>query len=70
MNILLNQIIDTLDDELSHPEIREKINNKIIKPLLFNVFTTTQKYFTTIISLYGIVLVLQILILILIYTKK
>jgi hypothetical protein len=70
MNILLNQIIDSIDDELNHPEVRDKINNKIIKPLVFNIVANTQHYFTTIISLYGVVLFLQILILILIYTKK
>ncbi len=70
MDLLTNQLIETLENEINKPDVKHKLNCKIFDPLMAKIFNKTQGYFTTIISLYGIVILLQILILIFLLSKK
>ncbi len=70
MDSLTNQLIDTIEFEINKPDIKNKLHCKVIEPLMNKIFNKTQGYFTTIISLYGVVILLQFLILIFLLSKK
>ena len=70
MDSLTNQIIETIEFEINKPDVKNKLHHKVLDPLLAKIFNKTQGYFTTIISLYGVVILLQILILIFLLSKK
>ena len=66
---MIDQIIDIIDTELNEPDIKNKINNKLIKPLMINILANTQQYFITLLSLYGIIIFIQLLILFILFNK-
>ena len=66
INTITNSLIDKIILELNNHETKKKISDKCIKPFLDDLNEMTQKYFITIIILYGIVVLLLLLIIFLI----
>jgi hypothetical protein len=70
MDKIYNQIIDKAVTELTKPELKKKLNQHIIDPLIQDIYQKTHNYFITIITLYGITILLLLIILSLLITKK
>jgi hypothetical protein len=70
INTITNSLIDKIILELNNHETKKKISDKCIKPFLDDLNEVTQKYFITIIILYGIVVLLLLLILFFILFRK
>jgi hypothetical protein len=70
LNKITNDLLDKITDELNRPEIKKKITDKCIKPFLEDLNIVTQKYFITIILLYGVVILLLLLIIYIIICKN
>ena len=70
INTITNSLIDKIILELKNHETKKKISDKCIKPFLDDLNELTQKYFITIIILYGIVVLLLLLILFFILFRK
>lgn len=70
MNNFYDEIIDNLIIYINNPNIKEKIHHNIIDPLISNIQQKTYNYFVTIISLYTIIILLQLIILSILLSKK
>jgi hypothetical protein len=70
LNKITNELLDRLTEELNKPETKKKISDKFIKPFLEDLNIVTQKYFITIILLYGVVILLLLFIIYIITCKN
>lgn len=70
LNKITNELLDKLTEELNKPDIKNKISDKCIKPFLEDLNVVTQKYFITIILLYGVVILLLFFIIYIITCKN
>jgi hypothetical protein len=70
MEKLYDQIFEKFIVGIRKPEFKKKLNQHLIDPLLQDVYQKTHNYFITIISLYGITILLLLVILSILITKK
>ena len=70
MDKIYNQIIDRAITEINKPELKKKLNQHIIDPFVQDIYQKTHNYFVTIITLYGITILLLLIIISLLITKK
>lgn len=70
MDKIYNQILDKFVDGVNKPDFKKKLNQHIIDPLIQDIYQKTHNYFITIISLYGITILLLLIILSILITKK
>ena len=59
----MNRVLDRINNS-------EFLKQKIIEPLIEDIYQKTHNYFITIISLYGITILLLIIILLILLSKK
>jgi hypothetical protein len=69
MDKIYEQILNKIVLEINKPEFKKKLNQHLIDPLIQDIYKKTHNYFITIISLYGITILL-LLIIIWILIKK
>ena len=70
MEKIYDQILDKLVISLNKPDFKKKLNQHIIDPFIQDVYQKTHNYFITIISLYGITILLLLIIMSILITKK
>ena len=70
MDKLYDQLFEKFIVGIKKPEFKKKLNQHLIDPLLQDVYQKTHNYFITIISLYGITILLLLVILSILITKK
>ena len=70
MDKIYNQLLDKIVDGVNKPAFKKKLNQHIIDPLIQDIYQKTHNYFITIISLYGITILLLLIILSILITKK
>ncbi len=70
MDKIYNQLLDKFVDGFNKPDFKKKLNQHIIDPLIQDMYQKTYNYFITIISLYGITILLLLIILSILITKK
>jgi hypothetical protein len=70
MEKVYDQILDKLVLSINKPEFKKKLNQHIIDPLIQDIYLKTHNYFITIISLYGITILLLIIIMSILISKK
>ena len=70
MDKLYDQLFDKFIEGVKKPGFKKKLNQHLIDPLLQDVYQKTHNYFITIISLYGITILLLLVILSILITKK
>ena len=70
MEKFYDQALDKLIISLNKPELKKKLNQHIIDPFIQDIYQKTHNYFITIISLYGITILLLLIIMSIIVTKK
>jgi hypothetical protein len=70
MDTICNQIFDKIIISINDPKFRKKLNQHIINPLTRGIYQKTHNYFITIISLYGITILLLLIIISIILTKR
>jgi len=69
MDKIYNQMLDKLVDGINKPDFKKKLNQHIIDPLIQDIYQKTHNYFITIISLYGITILLLLIILSILITR-
>lgn len=67
---MCDQILDKIICGVKNPNLKKKLNRYIIDPLIQDIYQRTHNYFLTIISLYGITILLLLIILSILITKK
>jgi len=70
MEKIYDQIFNKIITSINTPNFKQKINQHIIDPLIQDIYQKTHNYFITIISLYGITILLLLLILSILIAKK
>ena len=70
MNKICDQILDKVILNVNKPKFKQKLNQYILDPLIKDIYQKTHNYFITIITLYGITILLILLILSILITKK
>jgi hypothetical protein len=70
MEKFYDQALDKLVISINKPEFKKKLNQHVIDPFIQDVYQKTQNYFITIISLYGITILLLLIIMSILITKK
>jgi hypothetical protein len=70
MEKFYDQALDKLVISLNKPEFKKKLNQHIIDPFIQDVYQKTHNYFITIISLYAITILLLLVIMSILITKK
>ncbi len=64
MENIYNQILEKIIVNIDKPEFKKKFNQCIVDPLIHDIYLKTHNYFITIISLYGITIILLLIIII------
>ena len=70
MEKFYDQAFDKFIVSLNKPELKKKLNQHIIDPFVQDIYQKTQNYFITIISLYGITILLLLIVISILITKK
>lgn len=70
MEKIYDQVFDNLLTIVNKPELKNKINNYLLDPIKQDFYKKTQNYFITIISLYGLTILLLLIIISILITKK
>lgn len=70
MDKIYNQIIDKIIISINKPELKKKLNQHIIDPLMQDIYQKTHNYFITIITLYGITILLLLIIISILIVKR
>lgn len=70
MEKIYNQVLNKIISEISKPELKKKINQHVVDPILQDVYQKTHNYFITIISLYSITILLLLIILSILISRK
>ena len=70
MEKFYDQAFDKFIVSLNKPELKKKLNQHIIDPFVQDIYQKTQNYFITIISLYGITILLLLVVISILITKK
>jgi hypothetical protein len=70
MEKIYDQVFDNLLKLINKPELINKINQQLLDPLKEKFYKKTQYYFITIISLYGLTIILLLIIISILITKK
>jgi hypothetical protein len=70
MNKICDQILDKVILNVNKPKFKQKLNQYILDPLIKDIDQKTHNYFITIITLHGITILLILLILSILITKK
>lgn len=70
MDKIYNQILEKFVDEINKPGFKKKLNQHIVDPLIQDIYQKTHNYFITIISLYGVTILLLLIILSILITKN
>ena len=70
MEKFYDQALDKLVVSINKPEFKKKLIQNVIDPFIQDVYQKTQNYFITIISLYGITILLLLIIMSILVTKK
>lgn len=70
MDKICDQILDKVICTFNRPNLKKKINQEIIDPIIKDICLRTHNYFIIIISLYGITILLLLIILFIIIYKK
>lgn len=70
MEKIYDQVFDNLLTVINKPELKTKINNHLLDPIKQDFYKKTQNYFITIISLYGLTILLLLIIISILITKK
>lgn len=70
MERFYDQALNKFIISLNKPEFKKKLNQHIIDPFVQDIYQKTQNYFITIISLYGITILLLLIIMSILITKK
>jgi hypothetical protein len=70
MDKIYTQILDKIENGIKKPEFKQVMIQHIINPMIQDIYSKTHNYFITIISLYSITILLLLLILSIIISKK
>jgi hypothetical protein len=70
MDNIYDQILDKVICTINRPNLKKKINREIIDPIIKNIYQRTHNYLMIIVSLYGITILLLLIILSIIISKK
>jgi hypothetical protein len=70
MDKMYNQILDKIVDGVNKPDFKKKLNQHVIDPLIQDIYQKIYNYFITIISLYGITILLLLIILSILITRS
>lgn len=70
MDKLYNQVLNKIILGISKPDFKKKINQHIVDPILQDVYQKSHNYFITIISLYSITILLLLLILSILISRR
>jgi hypothetical protein len=70
MDKICDQILDKLICTINRPNLKKKINQEIVEPIIQNIYKEMQGYIVIIMCLYGLILLLLLLILFILFCIK
>jgi len=70
MDKIYDQLLNKIIIGIKNPQLKKKINQHLIDPLIQDIYIKTHNYFITIISLYGITILLLLIILSILIIRK